>query len=40
MRLAVTSARELLQRLAHALELEHEVVDVVGEGVGVAGCRR
>ena len=30
MRLAVTSARQLLQRLAHPLELEHEVVDVAG----------
>src|SRR5215216_92262 len=34
-RLAVTSARELLQRLAHPLELEDEVVDVAGEGAGI-----
>src|SRR4051794_29643775 len=38
MRLAVTSARELLERLAHPLELEDEVVDVVGEGVGIAAA--
>ena len=34
----VTSARELLHRLVQALELEDEVVDVVGEAVGVAGA--
>ena len=37
-RLAVTSARQLSHGLVEALELEHEVVDVVGEAIGVAGA--